>query len=986
MSTPTTSNTILDTITQLVDHPLVVITVAAAAIAAAFFINFLQYRRNKARMRAEDRFRLQAFPFLSDTSEDLSQLEDDLIGPTATIQYAQRVPVANFIQKTILSNNRVLLIGRTGIGKTRESIEAIKSLAKQEADPVTVFRPKGYIGRPMSMEALVEFSKRPILLIDDIDTYYALDESRINEILGADDLHDRFVNTVKWFSAQSPRLHVICTAQDDSFISTLDPEKQYFWDTFTIIHLPEIHNTALKPFIRQLAKQCALEVNEDAISYIVRKCDATYKGLIDAFYRRMKENDQVPNKLTLDDVRQMRFTWPIDWDTEVFDAEIKGKPISRLVFEALGVVEHLSIPPYKRIVVDLASRMYRRFLFIFVRKRVVNAINVDLKRWMGISLGGRVICQSAYLKGKGDVNRAYSLLESTIRALPFLEKQRLLPDIYQITQQMMQVTGEHSIALRFAKLFEKKLPENIPTLYSLRNIYLDQKDYANAIRKSERLVQLAPGAVSFYLHSAACGLSANDAGEKSEKLLLHKKAINLAKQGAAFDSSFPPILQSLSINYGEIGEFTEAVAAAKQLTQIRGISKDWYTLSVAHGKSGDFENATIAARRAVSLSPKSIRARKSLIRNMNMQPQISVEERVREIEELAKLASEKEDWVAMSIAFGKAAEVAKTEDLKRDLHTRAIVEAKKAIELDDRCVDAMRSLRMNYGNLSSSEESIYWGTKLLQICESSDDWYGLGVAYGKMGKFSKAQNAARRATELDPQNEEAWRSLVINSSGANDKASEVAALERMTSLFGKADDWQQLSVVKGKMGRYSESESAARKAIKIDPEHEMATKALFQALLGQGKFKEAEKYMVSGQNVTSLVFRQVDKLLEKELNRAVVELLQARIAEDPNNHDYWQVLGASLRKLGVELREDKDDARSTNFYFEEALAAHEKALALISDEANIYQLAPIWYAKGRAYLELEDLGNACRCFQEATRLNPSHLAADRYLREYCQFD
>ena len=76
-------------------------------------------------------------------------------------------------------------------------------------------------------------------------------------------------------------------------------------------------------------------------------------------------------------------------------------------------------------------------------------------------------------------------------------------------------------------------------------------------------------------------------------------------------------------------------------------------------------------------------------------------------------------------------------------------------------------------------------------------------------------------------------------------------------------------------------------------------------------------------------------------------------------------MGSNLRKLGVELRDKEGDMLNASLLFEEAIAAHHTALTMVPEETKPKMVAPIWYGKGRAFLEFGKSVDACTCFNEA---------------------
>jgi tetratricopeptide (TPR) repeat protein len=805
------------------------------AIVVSIIIFLRQRNAHKESEKRDARFRRQPFPFLSFFSNALSELYEKLVGPNASIKYVARSPNIKF-PDLISRHKKVLVVGRTGIGKTREALEAIELLAREEADPVTVFTPSGRVGRPWA-DSIGTFAKRPVLFIDEIDKYYDVYDPESNERTGIDSFHGRLIESIKWFSDRSNRLRIIFTAEDESFFCRLTPEEQQFWADFEIINIPEIHETVLLSFIENVARATNLIIDTPTANYIKENCDATCKGIIDAFWRFREQNVDSVN-LSLSEAKKLAFTWPIDWNTEVYEEKIAVDSNARRVFEALGILYFLRVEPFKSIVVNLASRLRSEYFHFIFRRQMRRRIENDLKPWLKISTNERINCQGAYLKDKGDVSASIPLIEKTFASLPLKDKEKLVANLYQISQRVTAVVKDHNAAASIIKALASGAVSELQLWDTLHILYADQNAYEKSVDAAKRLVEISGGSV----------------------VALHR----------------------LSFSYGK----------------------------------------------------------------------------------------------AAGVAVGQR---------KTNLHRLAIQAAQRAIEKDNEFASALKSLAINYGELGEHADSIVYSKRLTEVRGSSRDWYGLGVSFGKTGNHEDAVRAVRHSLTLNPKDIEAWRSLVINLSELGETEEELNALEELVKLSDSAEDWQQLSAVKGKLGNHEGAVAAATMALGIDEHNENAKKSLGLALANQGKYDEAKEY-IDSQLVESIrkahLYLKIDS--KKEISRAVVvDYLREKIREQPENCDLWQVFGASLRKLGVEKRDKNGRPNEAVRCFENAIEAHMKAIRLSPQHISSYDMAAMWYAMGRAYQELNDMAEACQCYSKASHLDPMYQKSRDYFDKYC---
>jgi Flp pilus assembly protein TadD len=200
-------------------------------------------------------------------------------------------------------------------------------------------------------------------------------------------------------------------------------------------------------------------------------------------------------------------------------------------------------------------------------------------------------------------------------------------------------------------------------------------------------------------------------------------------------------------------------------------------------------------------------------------------------------------------------------------------------------------------------------------------WNGLGnLLSERRGRPQDAEQAYRRAIELDPRYALPWHNLGIQLGDLRRYEEAEQAYRRAMELDPRdADPWNNLGNLLGELKRYGEAEQAYRRAIELDPANELPWNNLGILLGDLKRYGEAE-----------------------QAYRRAIEL-------DPRDADPWNNLGILLRELER---------------YGEAEQAYRRAIELDPRYA-----AP-WNNLGVELERLERPGEAESAYRKAIELNP----------------
>jgi hypothetical protein len=236
---------------QLTDsnHLMLFATLGPGWIASVYYLSQLSSR--KRRSAGSKHLANAGFFYDILSAEVLRQSMSEVAHPdTPYTPRTGSLPEHEKILEAMKGFQHIILLGRTGIGKTREAIELIAAIQSRAADKVTVLRPQGPLEVPREMPVNRLNTRIVILFIDNLPTKY-FEPSRFNdpaELSGLSviqaDFHQRLSDTIATFSAYyGTRFHVVATATGELIRQKLAADRA-LWADFCVYELPDFDFTA----------------------------------------------------------------------------------------------------------------------------------------------------------------------------------------------------------------------------------------------------------------------------------------------------------------------------------------------------------------------------------------------------------------------------------------------------------------------------------------------------------------------------------------------------------------------------------------------------------------------------------------------------------------------------------------------------------------------------------------------------------------------
>jgi hypothetical protein len=242
---------------------------------------------------------------------------------------------------TMRDAQNLLIVGKAGLGKTREALELIRRIEKEGGEEVSVLLPLGALEVPYSIPQ--ERLKRIVVLfLDNLPRRYSepfradnLDDPKLIE----GDFRHRFEETVRVFeSCLGTKFHVIATAIGEPALREKLHLEEPFWRKFTILQLPDLAAERRPELLRDLEQYLGLAIAPDAQHELCERSDGTFAGLIVPLLSARGKK-----KVTLADIQDYRCTYPKDWEQRVYGPHFSNYIYRKSVLAALGLLRQANI-------------------------------------------------------------------------------------------------------------------------------------------------------------------------------------------------------------------------------------------------------------------------------------------------------------------------------------------------------------------------------------------------------------------------------------------------------------------------------------------------------------------------------------------------------------------------------------------------------------------------------------------------------------------
>jgi tetratricopeptide (TPR) repeat protein len=538
---------------------------------------FFTVRRERQRGAPESPFRV--FPPRSQLLPEV--MPDPRNTPLSdyNIPYVERVPgrsVRREMEDLLRERGALLVLGKSGIGKTREAVHLAQML-NDEGWTVLYLRPDAWLDAPSRPLDGVP-ARKLLLLLDNLNAhcYRARREVSPRADSLAMPLHEpfqkRLLRTLEALEAFYGRgeIRVLATARNERVPEREGEPAEWdklewdrypeLWERFALYKVPEPDPEVAARLLETLGEAAGVCV--EGAGTIARRNDGTLRNLVENLDMAANPERGLP-ALTPETFRDtLRGTW-----AERYRRALARYPKAKYLYWAVALLRRYGFPLDRRTALPLARDLLPEWNPWVRWARLPRALR-DLERR-----------EALYTPRDGQLEAAGPPEVDETAVVRFLirlgEQHRLADALYNLARKLMQPEGalsaiHHPDAARILQKVTAWQPENPAAWYHLGVAYALAGQHEQAIQAFQKAIALDP----------KFAVPWNGLGNVYRDLGRYEEAIQACQQAIALDPKHAAPWNNLGNVYALRGEWEQALGAFRRAAELepeRGV----YHASVA---------------------------------------------------------------------------------------------------------------------------------------------------------------------------------------------------------------------------------------------------------------------------------------------------------------------------------------------------------------------------------------------------------------------
>ncbi|MDZ7957969.1 MAG: tetratricopeptide repeat protein [Aulosira sp. DedQUE10] len=766
--------------------------------AVVSFFWWLMWRQRQRRIPGES----FAFEVIKPQSPDLMQriLGGNDQDPLAdqNIPYQTRVAnrsIRQELQQLLEANRWVLIIGRNGLGKTREASEVAKHF-NQAGWTVLYLKPNEWLDVPARLPKSIGGDRKLLFLLDDLNqkmhrSYEEISpeaEKSLTERFTVP-LQQRLLDTLTKYESfcGKAEIRVIATARNEkqpdfpgeaNAWEKLQWEKYpKLWQQFQIYELPEPEDQAIVEVLSATVPKTKIPTQPEQYPELARRNDATFRNVVENLQRL--RNDSLP--LNANNYREsLGKTWE-----NRYQESVKRYPGSRYIYDAVDLLRQFNIP-LERFIVEATARMLAGgncWQQLQHRCQINAAINF-------LTHAERILePRDGQIEGKGNHVEAKEYI------LPFSKLILKLAD--QHPKEMQRLLLNFGVEMALANHQQEaiacwdktiKIQPNYYPAWGNRGIVLTKLGrFAEAIASYDKVLAIKP---DDYLAWYYRGNVLDEDGQHEQAIASYDKAV-------ALKPDLHQAWNNRGIALRNLGRHQEALSSYNQaLAIVPNLHQGWVNRGNALRNLGQFPEAVDSYNQALAIQPQdyySWYSRGNCLKNLG-----ELADAIASYDKALFIQPDADAWYNRGHILG---DLGKYED--------AVISYEKALFLKQDNHEAW----YNHGNilltLGRYEDAIASFEQAIAIKSHKDEaWNNRGNALFNLGRYEDAIKSYDQALLIQPQKHKAWKN-------------------RGNALFN--------------LGKYEDAIKSYDQALAIKPDKHEAWYNRGNALRNSGKYQDAIK-------------------------------------------------------------------------------------------------------------------------------------------------
>ena len=529
------------------------------------------------------------------------------------IKYQQRVENHNTkreLQRLLSEHRWVLIVGGTGIGKTREAVE-VAEYFNQQGWTVLYLKPNQWLDIPPRMPEQVGTDRKLLFLIDDLNQKMHRSRQEISPEAEKSPVENFTVPLQERLLDTLERYEYFCGQQEMRVIATARNEKQsYFpqepspweqlqwekypklWQKFHCYELPAPSNNAIVEMLAATVTSANIQSKPEDYLELASRNDSTFRNVVENLRRCNVDRLDLTPKNYQDSLIG-------SWEKRYQNA-VERYPASEYVYDAMDllqqfgiVLQRFTVEPTARII---AGGNYWQWLKNYWQIRKATNFLTDAANFL-IDEEGNLQPRDGQIEGKGyqvNAGEFVSPLLGLMLKLADKHGEQILGSLFNFGYNLGDLGFFEKAIASYDKAIEIK-PDYHQAWYNRGNALFRLGRNEEAIASYDKAIEIKPDDDQAWNNR---GVSLGKLGRNEEAIASWDKAIEIKPD-------YHQAWNNRGNALGNLGRYEEAIASWDKAIEIKpDLDEAWYNQACAYSLLNDIDTAIEKLQEAINLNPE----------------------------------------------------------------------------------------------------------------------------------------------------------------------------------------------------------------------------------------------------------------------------------------------------------------------------------------------------------------------------------------------
>jgi tetratricopeptide (TPR) repeat protein len=534
----------------------------------------------------------------------------------ASIPYQLRkagVNVRRELESCLDDKSWVLVLGRSGLGKTREAAE-LAQLLNQEGWTILNLSGQGWLDVPADFPFEQIGSRRKLLFfLDGLNQMVVRGQSQIAPKAIEDELHalrvpfqERLLRVLAFYEEQchAEEIRVIATARNETESPRSEQRSEWekleikkyrkLWDRFSQYVLPEPDDEAIVDLLEAVIPKTTIRAQVQDFPLIAQRNDRTFANIVENLTTLQQRKLPLSSESfpeTLDRTWRVRYKAAIRWHSQAIH-----------IYDAIGLLRSVDVELKPDVVLAVAAMLSSATLGR-ARAWQMPLMRVQLWRSLKFLIKTEHILEprDGQIEARGDVvevDRYVPKLQKLLLKLARRKPQEMQKSLMEFAFAIADL-GRSAEAKACFEWILKTAPEADRAWFGKGNVLFDLQQWEGAIAAYDKALALKAGDDQIWFNR----------GLALSQMQRWDLALDSYGQALAIKPDKVEALDGQGIALKGLGRYQEAVASYDRAVELNPeYALGWYNRSLALAVIGDLVGAVESCQRSLQIDPTNTSA------------------------------------------------------------------------------------------------------------------------------------------------------------------------------------------------------------------------------------------------------------------------------------------------------------------------------------------------------------------------------------------